>query len=1650
MELTTRAEDEDDTEEDEVPFLARRRPVVPWRRHGPKIVVHPEDMRRRLRSLPEQLRAELQLRTDQREVDEACDTLADAARWLGVPERELQNRTTEDFIEGCAQAGIPRTAQRKLEQLHIDLVGHTCVWATNPSGPEDPVAHRGAFYLSYPQRKSRDRSRYRCGENAAASTCLPGQLESQSSFKDGAEQKAGWQKISLESGDSFFWHERRNQVTYGRPEDVNELGSLVAGNSLRLHEALEIQDKPTMNEEAWKALPDDNPKDDHAQRKWNRKNKQQACRLRVSGLYPLHMALCKEAKPQLSQEILEHNQAACRVRAPDGRLPLHQALIHWIDVEDDLQREAQTELVRSILCAYPEACQVKEPLHGWLPLHCALRKRAAERLVSDILVYYPEACREEDSYGKTPLHYCATANTSLIATHNRVVVDNCRLVSFPIDFSKRESAIDLARYGLVTNGFSIHQLSGFEEHDKNDPDDNFEAVLERCGIAEDERREQTLSQQLVSKDTSISVLELNKEAAGKADETGKTPAYLSFYNCTDDNIRRAINYEAIRTSMVKDPAAEHAQLIARREKQEVVEARTKVENAEKQLAAAEQEVSMLRLELDKAKGQEEDAKEDVKMEELTYRTVKKKIQEFCTDESTSVGSTNNPLKKERLLEEKAEIERRVFLTKGKYRSFSKELAQITHEFEDALCRKALWEEELDQRQQDYEREEEEWQKANDEVQETQRIIDQLNAQEKRGFDERMELTAANRTSNRDLPTKTKSKYAFEWYQMRPAALIWLHETPEDREKREATAKADNRSLLEEELIEVHGMDKDTYGEVRKSMHKWYEAYVNEKTSEGVSAATIEFEEEELIALWVYSMGPGATELPNFCECGYRDTQLLIDATVAAEQDLHADVKSAEELCIQARQDIENATLLQLRDRAEKVGIDKEVISKWKERIWFRYELEEFLHLRLQRRLDANTVEELLRRFSGNDDGEITFQNVCKLAMRELQHTDDTTDICKDNDSGRNKVRNNAKKRLMNDTSIAKNVSCSCPRGPKNFKIFDKFNSCMRSMRLDDTCLPKYRRFHYYLRRACMGVPGVSKNTDLFRGQDDFYGQDYSVGTIAVWKGYTSTTTDENAAVSFLSEPTPDTPNPVLFKIIGATANLGASLGLKPKGFPCALSAWPQEKEILLPAGASFRVQKKEERHKKQWTDKGRWMITLEYLGQWKRPEERKWFDCLVCCCGSPTGRIKSGAAGSKEVMNSQHIDTVPLRSLELANKNKLKLPQMIDFDNVKRLSGSATQHRSLLGKWHDVSVNVTCGSCEGKQIPMRHKPCPRSLTSVCNAALLHLYNKQLEAADKLKHELTVWSPSPALFSVSKDELFKGRERCRLDDRSYEQVRELVRLNDWEEFNSDDDAIAALLWIKFQRERERLSSDPHVAARWRTTVSQHPQLHDGLRNAIESVVGAEEGCELYRIKEHLTNVEEHAYQKGKTVQWVDNTFVWDNQEVARARTLSMRNRYRFIIKGVRGGEGAYFGRMQPPLPTAKVDVHELLLPDACCFKVSNRFSKNTGEDIGVVFIILEYTGEFIKSVDTMLNEDGCQVCDEAGTSKIAATQPHSTDVATDQPQGPLEKEIWQAFKLLKFDEAQPRGISHSELKVRRRSTSYAVITPHNCMPSVVQR
>jgi hypothetical protein len=136
--------------------------------------------------------------------------------------------------------------------------------------------------------------------------------------------------------------------------------------------------------------------------------------------------------------------------------------------------------------------------------------------------------------------------------------------------------------------------------------------------------------------------------------------------------------------------------------------------------------------------------------------------------------------------------------------------------------------------------------------------------------------------------------------------------------------------------------------------------------------------------------------------------------------------------------------------------------------------------------------------------------------------------------------------------------------------------------------------HYHLTNAIKHVTGAKKGQRLYRGQPELYGESYSEGAIVQWKDFKSTSTDLQIASSFAGS------TGFVFSIVeGVSENLGANFNdTQPP-----LSAWPEEKEILLPAGATFRVLK---HHPPLQTSPstdvcGPSRIDLKYLGEWVDP-----------------------------------------------------------------------------------------------------------------------------------------------------------------------------------------------------------------------------------------------------------------------------------------------------------------------------------------------------------------------------------------------------------------------------------------------------------------
>ena len=80
---------------------------------------------------------------DPRKMAATCDTLQAAADLLEVLEDDVKDCTTEEFLEACADAGIPKMKQLKLKKLHVELIGGGLTnqyrWAVALRSQPEPV-----------------------------------------------------------------------------------------------------------------------------------------------------------------------------------------------------------------------------------------------------------------------------------------------------------------------------------------------------------------------------------------------------------------------------------------------------------------------------------------------------------------------------------------------------------------------------------------------------------------------------------------------------------------------------------------------------------------------------------------------------------------------------------------------------------------------------------------------------------------------------------------------------------------------------------------------------------------------------------------------------------------------------------------------------------------------------------------------------------------------------------------------------------------------------------------------------------------------------------------------------------------------------------------------------------------------------------------------------------------------------------------------------------------------------------------------------------------------------------------------------------------------------------------------------------------------
>eukprot|EP01043_Picozoa_sp_COSAG02_P033161 COSAG02_NODE_2252_length_9361_cov_26.363097_2_plen_1583_part_00 len=413
---------------------------------------------------------------------------------------------------------------------------------------------------------------------------------------------------------------------------------------------------------------------------------------------------------------------------------------------------------------------------------------------------------------------------------------------------------------------------------------------------------------------------------------------------------------------------------------------------------------------------------------------------------------------------------------------------------------------------------------------------------------------------------------------------------EDERRKLRDARKHSQELLKNELVKTHGMDELSYEYIKRMMERWREAN-----------RWLDIEVDDLIAAWVYSMGPGGA-YPNKCECGYKPPQ----------------GKSLTEAA---------------REAFDKIDKDRSGAASCAE------------------------LAELCRSGDGPQGKALSEQGAKKAMIAMDTDGSGTVEFVEFVDWWK-----------MNAGQ------CTCKPDGKNFKVFDKLNFAMRVIHSPNESPSDFQWLSYHLANAVKYVPGAQKLDGrqvetLYRGQaanayggpywsvsekcrppkdetcDSSCTQCYKCGDTVVWNGYTSTSRSRAAAEDFAGN------DGVLFEIVGAREGLGACFATEPP-----LSAWPDEDEILLPAGATFKVLS----HTKKSGE--RIHVRLEHLGEWLPPPTstiRNFLhQCASCCGGASRKYAETPAGGNVDIEKSgTSVDntSVPSRPSETIQIDKNSL-----------------------------------------------------------------------------------------------------------------------------------------------------------------------------------------------------------------------------------------------------------------------------------------------------------------------------------------------------------------------------------------------------------
>eukprot|EP01043_Picozoa_sp_COSAG02_P001236 COSAG02_NODE_26_length_51927_cov_61.213881_1_plen_2607_part_00 len=529
----------------------------------------------------------------------------------------------------------------------------------------------------------------------------------------------------------------------------------------------------------------------------------------------------------------------------------------------------------------------------------------------------------------------------------------------------------------------------------------------------------------------------------------------------------------------------------------------------------------------------------------------------------------------------------------------------------------------------------------------------------------------------------------------------------------------------------------------------------------------------------------------------------------------------------------------------------------------------------------------------------------------------------------------------------------------SFEIFPKFNESMRRVEVPNVADPKFRWLHYHLSNAVHHVPGVKQGQKLYRGQQKLYGDCIDDGQVFMWRDYKSTSTNEAAAKTFAGQ------DGYLFIISDCPHDFGASFCTPPGKQD--LTAWPQESEILMPAGVTFRVMKKQKR-------RGLTTIDLSYVGEWMEEQDAPTRDTIMksrknakatkrhqtsgmcswlssCMCGAGSGNEiqylydpQSPQPSPKTALDGDPSDLTPSSAPHTPSTapESPQLPGAVpaSFQTIKPQSKPPSRTR-MIRRFDDVATMLVRHEQKTlrSELVSTHQM-PEKVFSAVRQKMKDWAetNPNETISHRLPDLIAAW-----VFTMGRPAEPEQIQRAGMTRKDYNiapwgLVTDIEVRNSFRIFETFNESMRS---IDVPRKAE----------------PEYKWMHYHMTNAIKHVKGAKKGQRLYRGQPELYG---ESYIEGAIVQWKD--FKSTSTELQIASTFAGSTGFVFsIVEGVSANLGANFNDSQPPL-SAWPEEKEILLPAGATFRVLKHHpplqTSPSTNVYGPSRIDLKYLGEWV--------------------------------------------------------------------------------------------